>query len=140
MSLLLLRGEALTQIVEQLYRMKDLGLKVPDSDYSKDSLAVETLRLAQDSANEYFLKGGILAKLKRHIELIDKFSGKLMIETGVQEEFFDRWLGEIETMKKEAENNIQNSALRKHTLSYIKSWETFLSMYLMFKWSSDGTI
>jgi hypothetical protein len=139
LSLSLLRREALTQVVERLARMKLRGIKVPDSDYSRDSLAVETLALAQDSVDENVGKGGILAKLKLHIALIDAFSEKLMIETGVQEEFFDGWLREIETMRQEA-GTIQNPALREHTMGYVGSWETFLSMYLMFKRSFDGTI
>ena len=58
----------------------------------------------------------------------------------MQEEFFDNWLCEIETMRQEEAGNIQNPALREHTLVYIGSWETFLGMYLMFKRSFDGTI
>ncbi len=139
LSLLIVRRGALRQVVDQLALMKSGGINVPDSDYARDSLAVETLSCVQYSADENLFKGSILAKLKRHIELIDAFSEKLMIETGLQEEFFDGWLREIETMRQEA-GNIQNPALRDHTLVYIGSWETFLSMYLTFKRSFDGTI
>jgi len=140
LSLLLLRRDALTQVIERLDRIGKLrGITVPASDYARDSLAVETLVFVQDSVDENFRKGGMLEKLKRHIELIDAFSEKLMIETGVQEDFFDGWLREIETMRKEA-GNIQNPSLRHHTLVYIGEWETFLSMYLTFKRSFDGTI
>jgi hypothetical protein len=140
LSLLLLRRDALTQVMERLDRIVKLGgFTVPDSDYDRDSLAVETLSFVQASVDENLLKGGMLAKLKLHIALIDAFSEKLMIETGVQEEFFDGWLREIETMRQEA-GNIQNPALRDHTLVYIGSWETFLSRCLIFKRSFDGTI
>jgi hypothetical protein len=138
LNLLLLRREALTQVIERLDRMKRRGIIVPESDYSRDSLAVETLTFVQESVDDGLFMG-VLSKRKRHMDLIDRFSEKLMIETGVQEEFFDGWLREIETMRQEA-RNIQNPALREHTMGYVGSWETFLGMYLMFKRSFDGTI
>jgi len=139
LSLLILRREALTRVIEQLHRTERKGFEVPDSDCSRDSLAVEALSFVRNLADEQFCSGGTLAKLKRHIELIDAFSEKLMIETGVQEEFFDGWLREIETMRQEA-GNIQNPALRDHTIGYIGSWETFLSMSIISRRSFYGTV
>ena len=140
LSLLVLRREAFTQVIEQLERAKLRGLQIPETDYSVNSLAVCALSTAQESPDESMrLQGRSIGRLKHHIDLIDKFSDKLSIETGVQGQFFRSWEKEIETMKTDA-TRITNPLLKDQTVQYIQSWEVFLCMYLIFKRTLDGTI
>ncbi len=140
LSLLVLRRSACRKIIVELDQLKDRGFTVPDSDYSVSSLATEALKGTQDSLDENIgVIRDFLDKLTRHVDLIDRFSDKLSIETGVQGQFFRSWEKEIETMKTDA-TRITNPLLKDQTVQYIQSWEVFLCMYLIFKRTLDGTI
>ncbi len=139
LSLLVLRREALTQVIEQLERVKQRGFHIPESDYSVNSLAVVALKTAQASPDENIFKGSLIGKLKRHIDLIDKFSEHLSMATRVQDQFFKSWEREIQAMQIDA-SELKNETLKTQTLRYIESWEVFLCMYLIFKRTLDGTI
>lgn len=137
-SLLMIRRVALSQGMQQLSDLK-WHFEIPSSDYNVATFAIKAIELAEQSEDEAVMKGFFLKRLKQHIELIDKFSDKLLIETDVQNSFFKQWEQEIQIMYQDVDR-IENPELKKHAERYVDSWELFLCMYLLFKRAFDGTV
>jgi len=77
-------------------------------------------------------------KLKmRHLELIDGYVRKVTCETGVMEAYAKKWQEGFEKMTALAGGLTE---YKDATLDYVRSCETFLNMYLVFKYKPAGTI
>jgi hypothetical protein len=139
LTLLVLRRTIFEKIISELDRFKKRGFPPTDSDYEIDSIASHSIKVASESSNENLLKGGLLAKYKRHIELINLFTEHLIIKTDVFTKFFANWEKEITSMR-ELSEAIEDPLLRQEVTHFIHSWENFLLMYLLFKKTFDGTI
>ncbi len=124
----------------QLSRLGRKRIDITSENYVLATLAEGAIDAATKSPDES-LKASkeMLMKLKRHIELIDKFSAKLMVETRAQDSIFTKWESDIQTMSTAAQQ-VKDPILHDKTVHYVNSWKTFLGMYLLFKRALDGTI
>ncbi len=139
LSLLTLRRTIYRNVVIEVQMFEADGVDIPKTDYSLDSLAEEAIKFAKTSKDERLHNGEMLEKYKRHVELIDKFTDKLALETNVYHRFFEGWQKEISEMKTQCEA-IQHPELKKEAIAYVDSWVDFLCTCLFFKHSFDDTI
>jgi hypothetical protein len=96
-------------------------------------LVSQAKQISEDSASN-------LNKLKlkmRHLELVDGYVKKVTCETQVMEQYATKWQQGYEKMDSLASGLTE---YKDATLDYIKSWNTFRTMYLIFKYRPSGTI
>jgi hypothetical protein len=133
----MLRKMAISQIVVNL---NTLSFAPSPEDYALDGLAEPALmRIAKSHNRQNRLVGETLSKFKQHVDLIDLFFDKVLKDTKVEDTLFDIWNQDLLAMTEKA-STVQDPVLREYTQKYVASWETFLSMYLLFKRAYDGTI
>ena len=126
--------------METLGALESRGVIISPENYCLATLAQNTLAELSNTKNEiHKLDSKKITKLILHIELIDKFLGKILVETKVEETLFQKWERDI-TQMNGAANTITDETLRTHAQNYVDSWKDFLCMYLLFKRAYDGTI
>ena len=137
LALLMLRKMAISQIVVNL---NTLTFAPSPDDYALAHLAEKALeRISKSHNRQNALIGETLSKFKQHILLIDRFFDFVLKQTAVEERLFEIWNKDLLAMKETA-GTVVDPVLRGYTQQYVDSWETFLSMYLLFKRAYDGTI